>query len=51
MPLLGSDLAGKAALVTGGATGIGLAIAEALAAHGVRLAIADIDRAAAHRAA
>ena len=51
MPLLGSDLVGKTALVTGGATGIGFAIAEALAAHGVRLAIADIDLAAAGRAA
>ncbi|HUC18897.1 MAG TPA: SDR family NAD(P)-dependent oxidoreductase [Acetobacteraceae bacterium] len=51
MPLLGSDLAGKTALVTGGATGIGFAIAEALAAHGVRLAIADIDIIAARRAA
>jgi len=44
---IGSDLAGKTALVTGGATGIGRAIATALHAHGVRVAIADIDRNAA----
>ncbi len=33
------DLAGQVAFVTGGATGIGLAIAEALAAHGATVAI------------
>jgi meso-butanediol dehydrogenase / (S,S)-butanediol dehydrogenase / diacetyl reductase len=51
MGSLGSDLAGKAALVTGGATGIGLAICKALAAHGVRVGIADLDADAAQRAA
>lgn len=40
---IGSDLNGKRAVVTGGATGIGKAIATALAAHGVRVAIADLD--------
>lgn len=40
---IGSDLAGKRAIVTGGAVGIGRAMAEALAAHGVRVAIADLD--------
>jgi meso-butanediol dehydrogenase / (S,S)-butanediol dehydrogenase / diacetyl reductase len=40
---LANDLSGKTALVTGAATGIGLAIARALAAHGVRVALADID--------
>ncbi len=40
---LAGDLAGKRAVVTGGATGIGRAIAAALARHGVRVAVADID--------
>lgn len=40
---IGSDLKGKRAIVTGGAVGIGRAIAEALSAHGVRVAIADLD--------
>jgi meso-butanediol dehydrogenase / (S,S)-butanediol dehydrogenase / diacetyl reductase len=51
MSSLGSDLAGKTALVTGGATGIGLAICRALAEHGVRVAVADINAATAQRAA
>lgn len=37
------DLAGKAAIVTGAASGIGLALAQALAERGVDLALADID--------
>jgi len=37
------DLDGSHAIVTGGATGIGFAIARALAAQGVKLAIADLD--------
>jgi NAD(P)-dependent dehydrogenase (short-subunit alcohol dehydrogenase family) len=45
------DLAGKVAVVTGGASGIGLGIARALAARGVEIVVADIDLAAAHRAA
>ena len=41
---LAADLAGKRAVVTGAATGIGRAIARALARHGVRVAVADIDK-------
>jgi NAD(P)-dependent dehydrogenase (short-subunit alcohol dehydrogenase family) len=37
------DLAGRAAFVTGGAQGIGLGIARALARRGVKVALADID--------
>lgn len=40
----GADLSGRRALVTGGATGIGMAIAEALIAAGARVVISDIDR-------
>jgi NAD(P)-dependent dehydrogenase (short-subunit alcohol dehydrogenase family) len=43
------DLDGKRAYVTGGATGIGRAIATLLAAQGVRVAVADLDGAAAER--
>ena len=38
-----SELNGKRAFVTGGAQGIGRAIARALARSGVKVAIADID--------
>lgn len=48
---IGSDLQGKRAVVTGGAVGIGRAIATALAAHGVRVAIADLDEKNAARTA
>jgi meso-butanediol dehydrogenase/(S,S)-butanediol dehydrogenase/diacetyl reductase len=51
MDQIGSDLAGKTALITGGATGIGRAIATALTAHGMRIAIADIDLDAARKTA
>ena len=48
---LGADLKGRTAIVTGGATGIGRAIAAALAQHGVRIAIADLNETAAQAAA
>jgi NAD(P)-dependent dehydrogenase (short-subunit alcohol dehydrogenase family) len=47
----GADLTGKAALVTGGAAGIGAAIAHALAAHGAKVAVVDLSPAAADTAA
>lgn len=45
------DLSGRTALVTGGANGIGFAIASQLAASGARVAINDIDPGAADDAA
>lgn len=45
------ELAGKRAIVTGAATGIGRAIAKAIARQGVRVAICDIDFKAAEKAA
>lgn len=38
------DLQGRAALITGGAGGIGRAVAERFGAAGARLALADLDR-------
>lgn len=46
----GLDIAGKAALVTGGGSGIGLEITRALAGAGARVTIADIDEAGAAKA-
>jgi NAD(P)-dependent dehydrogenase (short-subunit alcohol dehydrogenase family) len=40
---LNPELAGKAALITAGANGIGFGIAQALAAEGVDLAIGSQD--------
>ena len=45
------SLAGRCAVVTGGAQGIGLAIARRLLAEGVRVAITDIDARALEQAA
>ncbi|MEN0084499.1 MAG: 3-hydroxybutyrate dehydrogenase [Leifsonia sp.] len=46
-----TDLTGRRALVTGGASGIGLACAEAFAAAGARVTIADLDGEAARAVA
>jgi NAD(P)-dependent dehydrogenase (short-subunit alcohol dehydrogenase family) len=45
------DLKGKTAFITGGANGIGLAIARDLAREGVNLAIADVNEASLNEAA
>jgi 2-dehydro-3-deoxy-L-rhamnonate dehydrogenase (NAD+) len=45
------SLSGRVGLVTGGARGIGLAIAQRLVADGARVAIADLDEVAARAAA
>jgi NAD(P)-dependent dehydrogenase (short-subunit alcohol dehydrogenase family) len=45
------DLAGTVAVVTGGGSGIGLATATRLAGRGVSVAVVDLDRASAERAA
>lgn len=44
------ELAGKVAVITGGANGIGLALAEAFAAEGMKLVLADVEIAALDRA-
>ena len=48
---LAADLAGRKAVVTGGANGIGRAIAAALVRHDVAVAITDLDADAARRTA
>jgi NAD(P)-dependent dehydrogenase (short-subunit alcohol dehydrogenase family) len=46
----GDPFRGRVAVVTGGAAGIGLALAQAFAARGAKLALADVDEAALARA-
>ena len=48
---MSKSLAGKIALVTGAARGIGQAIADALAANDARVVYADVDAATARQAA
>lgn len=48
---LTARLRGRVAVVTGGASGIGLATAERLAAEGARVVVADLDDTAGRRAA
>lgn len=45
------DLRDKVAVITGGASGIGLATARALAAEGCRIVLADVEQAALEKAA
>lgn len=45
------NLQGKVAVITGGASGIGLAMAEAFAAEGAKLVLADIEEARLEEAA
>ena len=44
------DLAGKTAFITGGASGLGLAMAHSFCAAGMKVAIADIEQAALQKA-
>ncbi|PRC53089.1 dehydrogenase, partial [Mycobacterium sp. ITM-2017-0098] len=45
------DLQGKTAIVTGGSSGIGAALAAELAAHGVSVVVGDLDESGAHATA
>ncbi|MEE8508715.1 MAG: SDR family NAD(P)-dependent oxidoreductase, partial [Myxococcota bacterium] len=45
------EIEGKVAVVTGGASGIGRGLCEALAGAGMRVVVADIDAAGAEKAA
>src|SRR3954466_6985081 len=45
------DIAGRSAIVTGAASGIGLAYAEAMAQAGAKVTVTEIDRDAAEREA
>jgi NAD(P)-dependent dehydrogenase (short-subunit alcohol dehydrogenase family) len=45
------DLAGKVAVITGGASGIGLAMARRFGAEGMKVVVADVERPALQRAA
>jgi NAD(P)-dependent dehydrogenase (short-subunit alcohol dehydrogenase family) len=47
MPTTGGRVTGKKAIVTGGAQGLGAAIAHALAAGGARVVVSDRDAAGA----
>src|SRR3954471_24851262 len=47
----GVDLSGRSAIVTGGASGIGLALAQRLSAAGAKVPTVDLDGPAASRAA
>ena len=44
------DLEGRVAVITGGASGIGLAMAQRFAAEGMKLVLADIERPVLQRA-
>ncbi len=45
------DLNGRIAVITGGASGIGKGMAEAFAAHGMKLVLADVEKAVLHATA
>jgi 2-dehydro-3-deoxy-L-rhamnonate dehydrogenase (NAD+) len=51
MPALSFDFSGRAALVTGGASGVGQAVAATLHAAGAQVALLDLDRERAEAAA